>query len=183
MIALVLFPILVVWFWLGKLPVPNGFFSITSRLPVDVDLSTIRLQLRFYACLVDMIPAIICMMSFYYLSKLFSLYAQNIIFSLENVLCIRKLGIFLLCQVAANLLIQPINSVILTYDAKPGEHLISIGIGGDEFSSLIIGGAVIVASWIMEEARKLDEEKILNCMSMRKKLNILDRGEAYENHN
>lgn len=161
MIALIVFPILVVWFWIGKLPVPNGYFSVTSRLPVDVDLNTLRLQLRLYACLVDMIPAVISMMSFYYLSKLFSLYAQNIIFSLENVLCIRKLGFFLLYQVAANILIQPIMSIILTFDAKEGEHLIGIGIGGDEFSSLIIGGAVIVASWIMEEARKLEEERAL----------------------
>ena len=83
------------------------------------------------------------------------------IFKLQNVMYTRKIGYTLLLQVLATLLIQPIVSLILTMDAPKGGHTIAIGLSGDEISNLVIGGIVVVISWIMEEGRKLQEETSL----------------------
>lgn len=157
---IVLYPILVAIVWLGGIiPFASSSF-ITTRFP-DIELSSVRFGLRFYACLIDMIPTAIDMLSFYYLAKLFQLYSRRIIFSYQNVRYIRKIGFTLLWSVFAYLLVQPILSIILTWDAPQGGHMVTLGFGSDDLSNLIIGGVVVLISWIMEEGRKLEEETAL----------------------
>jgi len=101
-------------------------------------------------------------MGFYYLSQLFMLYAKNIIFSLHNMLLIRKIGYTLVAQVLVSIIItQPLLSFMLTKDAIPGQLFIQSGVGGDEISNLLIGGIVILISWVMAEGRKLADEQAL----------------------
>jgi hypothetical protein len=95
---------------------------------------------------------------FYYLMRLFQLYAKSIIFSYQNVLFIRKAGYMLLLQVMATMCVQPLLTIILTLNAGKGEHIITIGFSGDELSTLVVGGIVVLISWIMEEGRKLGDE-------------------------
>jgi hypothetical protein len=108
-----------------------------------------------------MIPTVITMMTFYYLVKLFQLYANNIIFSDQNVSYLRKIGLLFFYQVIASIVIQPIISMILTFDAAKGGHIISLSFGGEDVSRLVIAGIAILISWIMEEGRKLEEETAL----------------------
>lgn len=157
---LILYPLVVIAVWLGGISPPKGYFT-TARLPIDIELDSIRFALRGAACLVDMIPTACVMMSFYYLVKLFQLYAKNIVFSYENVKYIRKIGIMLFLQVVATMLIQPVLSLILTLDAAKGGHVIALGLGSDEITNLVIAGIVILISWVMEEGRKLEEEQTL----------------------
>lgn len=159
---LIIYPILVMATWLSGIQIPVQDFSF-ARLPVDVDIQSLRFGIRFWACVVEMIPTFVVMMGFYYLIKLFDLFSQNIIFDLKNVILIKKIGYTYLGQVIASLLTQPILSLVLTMDALPGTkgHVIAVGIGCDEVSNLIIGGIVVLISWIMEEGRKLEEEKAL----------------------
>lgn len=156
----VLYPVFIIAYWLGGLSLPEGYFAM-SRIPIDIALNTIRLDLRLYACLVYMIPTAIVMLSFHYLSKLFHLYARNIIFSYENVDYIRKLGMTLLLETLAFILVQPILTIILTWDAPKGQHIMAIGFSGDDLSYLVIAGIVLLISWVMEEGRKLEEDRAL----------------------
>ncbi len=155
-----IYPMLVLNMWLGAVSIPSHCLAI-ARLPVEVDLQSLRISVRLLACLVEMVPTAIIMLGFYYLSQLFKLYSQNSIFGLQNVILIKKIGLTLIAQVLSSFVIQPILSIILTMDAKPGNHLISLGIGNEEISNLVIGGIVVLISWIMEEGRKLEEEKRL----------------------
>lgn len=155
-----IYPIFIIAYWLNIISVPRGYFAV-SRYLVDVDINTLSINLRLIACFIDMIETSVVLMSFNYLTKLFNLYSENIIFSYQNVHYIRKLGYTLLWQVVASLLAQPLLSVVLTFNAPPGQHMISLGIGNQEISTLLIGGIVILISWIMEEGRKLEEEKSL----------------------
>lgn len=160
-LLLLIYPLLVISTWLGWITIPIEAFSFT-RLPVEVDLQSLRFLTRFLACMVQMIPTLIVMMGFYYLIQLFKLYSQNIIFGPQNVILIKKIGFNLIAQVIISLLItQPLLSLVLTMDAPPGGHEIAIGFGNEEISNLIIGGIVVLISWVMEEGGKLEEEKNL----------------------
>lgn len=155
------YPLLVISTWLSLITIPVEAFTFT-RLPVDVDLQSLRFMTRFLACMVQMIPTIIVMLGFYYLIQLFKLYAQNIIFDPKNVILIKKIGYTLIAQVFVSLLItQPLLSFILTMDALPGQREIAVGFGSEEISNLIIGGIVVLISWVMAEGGKLEEEKNL----------------------
>jgi len=157
---IILYPLSVISMWLGLITFPQGYFSF-GRLPVNVDLHSLRLTVRILACLVEMIPTLIVMMGFYYLIQLFKLYSQNSIFGMENVILIRKTAYTFIGQVIASFVTQPILSLVLTMDAPVGGHTIAIGLGSDEVSNLVIGGIVVLISRIMEEGRKLEEEKTL----------------------
>lgn len=144
--------------WFSSMPIE---YVMSIQLPVDVDLPSQRLTIRILSCIVLMVPTIIVMVGFYYLIQLFKLYARNTIFGLNNVILIKKIGITFLAQAFAIILIQPILSIILTMDAPPGGHMIAIGVGSHEISNFVIGFIVVLISWIMEEGRKLEEEKNL----------------------
>lgn len=159
-VLIVLYPVFVTCSWFGIVDMQKDYF-VFSRLPVDVDIHTLRFPIKFSAFLIDMIPVIFTMLGFYYLIQLFNLYANNIIFSFKNILYIRKIALNFFMQVLANILIQPFLSIILTFDAPKGGHIISIGAGSPEISTLIIAGIAFLVSWIMEEGRKLEEESSL----------------------
>lgn len=152
------YPIFIVAVWLFGISLPVGYFSI-SRLPVETELNTVRLSLRVLACLIYMIPTFMVMMIFYRLSQLFALYAKNVIFSEQNIICIRKIGFLLLWQGLANTLVQPFLTAILTWDAPKGQHIMAMGISADDVTYLMIGSVVVLIALIMEEGQKLEEEK------------------------
>lgn len=159
-ILMLTLPLLTIAYWFGLISLPKEYFSM-FRVPVDVDITTLRFNLKLAACLIDLIPTGIVLLGFYYLIKLFELFSNQIFFGLQNVTYIRKIGFNLLLQFAASILVQPFISLILTFDAPKGGHTIAIGMGNNEISTLLIGTVVILFSWIMEEARKLEEEKSL----------------------
>ncbi len=160
-LLMVVFPILVIAYWFGFINMPKENYISMFRIPVDVDLHSLRFQLKLVACLVDLIPTSIVVMGFHYLIKLFELYSKTIFFTAANVLYIRKIGFNLLWQFAASILIQPFLSIILTFDAPKGGHMISIAMGNPEVTVLLTGIIVILISWVMEEGCKLEEEKSL----------------------
>lgn len=158
---LFLYPIMVIGTCMGWFSMFPIEYVASIRLPVDVDLPSLRLTVRILSCLILMIPTVIVMFGFYYLIQLFKLYAKNTIFDLNNVTLIKKIGITFIVQAIANIIIQPVLSIVLTMDAPPGGHVIAIGVGSHEVSNFVIGFIVVLISWIMEEGRKLEEEKQL----------------------
>lgn len=159
-ILLIIYPCIQASIWLGFLPTMNGYFS-GLHLPIPVNLEALRFQWRLLGFLVALVPTSIIMFGFYYLIKLFQLYVKGVVFAQQNIYYIRKIALMFLLQVVATIVIQPFLSLILTLDAAPGGHIISIGLRGEEISNLIIAGIVFLIAWIMEEARKLDEERAL----------------------
>lgn len=157
---LVLYPFLVMAPWFGIID-QNNYINAALILPVDVKIATLRWGIKLPALLLEFIPAFCVMLSLYYLIKLFQLYANNIIFSYQNVFLIRKIASVLFLEVLLIILVQPFLSLILTMDAPKGGHIISIGAGSPEITTLIIAGIAWLVSWIMEEGRKLEEETAL----------------------
>jgi len=158
---IILYPAIIISMWFGLLSIPPGYFSF-SNLPILVDFNLLLPSIRLEACAVQMMSAIIVMLEFYYLCKLFKLYANNIIFSLQNMILIRKIGYTLVAQVLVSVIaVQPLLSFTLTKNAIPGQGFIQTGVGGDEISNLLIGCIVILISWIMAEGRKLADEQAL----------------------
>jgi len=158
---IILYPAVIICMWFGLIAIPSGFFTF-SRLPIVVDFGALEPSIQLAGCAIQLLSAIATIMGFYYLSQLFTLYSKNIIFSLQNMLLIRKIGYTFVAQVLVSIMItQPVLSFVLTKDAIPGQRFISSGIGSDEISNLLIAGIVILISWIMAEGRKLADEQAL----------------------
>ncbi len=93
------------------------------------------------------------------LRELFKLYERAIVFSERNVNCFRRLGYTLISWVFANLIFVVLISVVLTFNNLPGERVVVAQFGSSDVVTLIIGAIVLLVSWVMEEASRLENEQ------------------------
>ena len=112
---------------------------------------------------------------FWKLAQLFRLYERGKIFAAETIRCIKVLGMICLIgwvvSASARFLPQPevipqnppvrVKSVIVSkLTFKLGFFTFDFGTGID-FGLLFVGSSVVLAAWIMDEGRKIQEEQEL----------------------
>ncbi len=129
-------------------------------LPVRVDRE-ISDFCRLLGFLVDMIPLAAAIYGLLKLRDLFQLYGNGLIFTEENVNCLRSLGRTLLVWVACDILRYALLSIVLTLGSPPGKGLLVVGINSGDLTGVFVGIVVLIISWVMDEARKLEEEQAL----------------------
>lgn len=129
-----------------------------SGLPFVLPLSLWSRGLGF---VVSMIPATVDMVVLWYLIKLFSLYARGDVFTATNVRYIRRVGVAMLIGQALNPFYQSLLTIAITLGNPKGQRMISLGIGSSNLSEIVTAIMIIVVAWIMDEARKLQEEQAL----------------------
>lgn len=147
-------PLLTLLYWCLFNYLPDG---IRPLQPYTMgELSPLTAALAFLASL---LPASVAVFGLLTLTRLFKLYENATYFSVENVKLFRRLGITLMLWVGANLLCTSLLSVITTFNNPPGERMLMATFGFSDLAMLLIGGIVILISWIMDEGRKLEEEQ------------------------
>ncbi len=130
-----------------------GFSYFFQQQPL-----TINFKSKVLAIVVMSIPTSIVMYGLFKLKKLFSNYAANQIFTQENVLIYRKLGISLFALVVADILMEPLLSLALSFQNPVGSRFITFGFGLTEIITLIIGFIVMMISFVMHKAYELELE-------------------------
>jgi hypothetical protein len=171
---LVCTPILYILYWVffndlpvlarsGGLPptivMPRLFVRVSGLSPIIVS-QDLSMKFRFTAFIVSLIPMSIDIAGLLTLVKLFKLYEKGKIFTIDNVKCFRRLGYILIIWAFASVLYDMIISGVLTHtQIKP--LLFGMSLRSADLTTLIIGGIVLVISWVMNEGCKLEEEHAL----------------------
>jgi len=142
-------------FWFSFNRLPEAFFqslpiSPTTPLPLPV------LAAGFVASL---LPIGVMVYGLATMRRLFQLYENGEIFSGQNVRCFRHLGYAIVAWVIASTVYTPLLSVIITATNPPGEKSLVIQFGSTQLAALIAGGIVMLIAWVMEEGRKLEDER------------------------
>ncbi len=148
-------PVFTLLYWLFFNSLPAGF---TTELPVSAK-QTLPPATMTLAFLVSLIPASVAIYGLSTLKKLFQLYTKAIVFSEKNADCFRRLGYTLIAWVFANMIFTTLISIVISYGNPPGERMMVVGFGTSEISTLIIGAIVVLVSWVMNEATKLEDEQ------------------------
>jgi len=65
----------------------------------------------------------------------------------------------LISWVVANLLFVVLISIVLTFNNAPGDRMMVAQFGISDIGTLIIGAVVVLLSWVMSEASKLEDEQ------------------------
>jgi hypothetical protein len=140
----------------------NRLYPVLAMLslPVPVDHDLPRLS-RFFGFLADLIPLGVMIYGLRRLRELFSLYERGLIFTADNVQCYRSLGRILFVWVACNVLNHTLLGLVLTIDNPPGHRLLVLALNSGDFTGMFVGAVVLTVSWIMDEARKIQEEQAL----------------------
>jgi len=141
------------WLFYNQLPT-NHFFLLHDQIKDELSLS-MRLQLF----LASLIPIGILTYGVFNLIKLFGLYEKKIVFNTENVCLYRRLGFVAISWVISKFIYLPICSIIISFHQSDNKLSISLGLQSVDLFVLVTGAIVILVSWIMDEARRLEEEQ------------------------
>lgn len=156
--SIVCLPVLCGVFW----ALFNRIYALVPMIPlpvrVDHDLPALT---RFLAFLCDLLPLGVIIYALMRLKTLFLLYERGSIFTEENVQCFRSLGRALILWVGCDIVNRTLLGIVLTLDNPPGKRLLVIGLDGGDFTGTFVGIAVLTISWVMDEARKMQEEQAL----------------------
>jgi len=108
-----------------------------------------------------MLPGAAAMYGFLCLARLFRRFGRGEMFSAATVGLLRRLGWAVLAAQGLLVVQGTLTSLILTMDNLPGRHILTVGFDSATLSGAVTGVIVILASWVMDEARKLREEQDL----------------------
>jgi len=96
-----------------------------------------------------------------FLIKLFRLYEQGIIFALQAVSCLRRLGYVLLVSQVLQMVYDLLISLTVTWHNPIGHRMIVVSISGTNIAIVLASLLLLLISWIMAEACKLQAEQQL----------------------
>ncbi len=135
---------------------PADLPKFGTRVIGWTDLNEVQKLLGF---LINLLPLAFSMAALIYLSQLFGAFERLKLFEKKNVQILKRAGWTLVWgQIIYPLYIAGL-SLALTYRNPIGQRNISIGIGPHQIEILAIGLSILLASWIFEEAAKIQEEQ------------------------
>lgn len=138
------------------------FWAIQSTIPLPVPVKHHLGEVtRFLGFLVGLIPLAATLYGVQILRELFTLYEGGSIFKARNVGCIRRLGWILIVWVVCEKIRWSLLSIVLTLENPPGQRLLVVSFSGEDFTWVFVGIVVLTISWVMDEARKLEEDQAL----------------------
>lgn len=129
--------------------------------PEPVLLHILSWKEKCLGFLVSLLPTTIDLIVLYCLIKLFRLYEQGEIFSINNVKYIRNIGYALLIGQLLNPIYQGLMGIVLTWNNPKGHRFAAISLDQTNLGILLVGLMVILISWIMTEGCRLREEQQL----------------------
>jgi hypothetical protein len=154
--GMLLTPALVAVFWLYV-----GQNSVLQRqLPVEMDPDLPELA-KVWGFGVSMLPGAVVMYILAQLSRLFGLYEQGQFFTRANVAIFQRLGWSILAWAGCDFLRIVGLGIVLTLHRPAGQRLLVVNFSSDQVLMALIGMVVLTISWVMDEARKIEEERAL----------------------
>lgn len=133
----------------------SGFLGVP---PGIVLIGNIPLVSQLLALAVAALPVGLGIYGLYWLRRLFGLYRQGRIFSVDNSRCLKA---FAWTQIASGLL-QPFVgaalSVIVSWHNPPGERVLAIEVGSNTVGTILFGLLILVIAWVMGEASRVADE-------------------------
>lgn len=140
----------------------SGMHTYTAQgIPEKAILHTLTMGEKTLGCLVSAIPMLVEMFILYSLIKLFRLYANGEIFSINHVRNIRNIGYALLIGQVCEPFYQFVMGLVLTLNNPPHHRYAAITLDQTNIGILLTALLVILISWIMAEGCKLHEEQQL----------------------
>jgi hypothetical protein len=131
---------------------PEGYVNLTN-----ISWTSILKLLGFSAEIIGVLPFII---SLFFLKAIFENYKKRDIFTIKNAILYRRLGFLFLISA---LVIKPLSEMLMilavTFTNPPGHRYLTISYGTPNFISLFYGILVIIVSWVMLEANRMNDEQ------------------------
>lgn len=124
-------------------------------------MHTVTLSEKLLIFSIGLVPFLLKLGLIYFIIKLFKLYEKGEIFTLQNVKYIRKAGYALLLNELISPIYQFMVGIILTIKNPAGYRYASVTFTQYNVGMVLTALMIILISWIMVEACKLNEDQQL----------------------
>lgn len=142
-------------------PMQGGFFNVIPKSYQPLIMNHFTLNTRIAGFFVSCIPLLVKLIVLYSLIKLFSLYERFEFFSTQNVMHIRNTGYALLLLEVIKPVSDFVLGFVLTSANPPGFRIAMVTMDDANIGMILTAMLIILASWIMSEGHKLQEEQQL----------------------
>jgi len=165
-ILFVVLPVLLIMAWAqsaGTFEMVEGVINL-NYVPAAYSgsiLHPLNLSEKLLVLGAGCLPLLVQLYILFSLVRLFKLYEQGVIFSMNNVRYIRNIGYALIVTQIPTALYQALMGFILTSRNPPGHRFASITLDQTNIGIILVALMVILISWIMLEGCKIREEQQL----------------------
>lgn len=159
-----------VFFWVLYFPNPMNTLSETAKMNPTITMHGVLITSSGF----------LMFFWFWKLAQLFKFYERGLIFAEETIRCIKVLGIICVCgwlmMAALHFVPRPDYMPFQPPQPPPGSHRVIVSVvshpyhlgffsfdfgTGLDFGLLFVSASVVLAAWIMDEGRKIQEEQAL----------------------
>jgi Protein of unknown function (DUF2975) len=144
-----------IWVWLSPSAVET---LVVPRLGLGAMPVTVDVWTRVMGFAVCTVPMVALVWLLYHAYALFDGYRLGHLFTDEASLRLRHIGVSLLALALLRPLTATLLGVVLTLSNPPGQRLIAIGIGFDDYIIAALSGLLLAIGHVMVEAKRLADD-------------------------
>ena len=134
------------------LQTPEGLMTLA-----EIKWSLVSKTIGFFSEIIGLLPFLL---SLFTLKLLFQNYQRKEIFTVRNARLYRRLGLLLFLDALVAMPLQNLLMILaVTFSNPPGHRYLTVSFGTPNMKPLFCGILVIVISWVMLEASKLQDEQ------------------------
>lgn len=161
-IFLIVIPLFSCFFWL-VCGTPYDFLSASGIVSFSSDVSSYTTQPLTYGtkivlCIIDLFTDCIYLYALMVLIHLFRNYERCEIFSLNNVICYRKLSYCVFYWIAGSFIQNTLFSVIVSFHNPVGQRVVNFGVSDSQVTAFVFGLVILIISYVMKEGYLLADE-------------------------
>jgi Protein of unknown function (DUF2975) len=113
---------------------------------------------RLRAVLVSLLPAMAGQYALWHLWRLIGRYAQGDVFGPPAMAALDRFARGLLALVLAQIAARTLMSVALTWDYPPGQRVLSVGLGSNDYMLLLFAAVLVAITRVMHHAASIAED-------------------------
>ena len=134
---------------------PDWLLSRMTDLPAGTTMTPFKYAATIGIIWIALLPLFGALA---HMRGLFRLYRQGQILTDACARHILRTGQWLITLAGTTLLIQPLLTLLMTYDNAPGQKVLAVGIDKSMLGVLLAGGLLVTFGWVMREAADVARE-------------------------
>jgi Protein of unknown function (DUF2975) len=144
-----------IWIWFSPTAVETMVVPGLGLAGAPVALDVWTRAAAFAVCI---LPMSVLGWMLYQAYELFDSYRLGRVFTDEAPIRLRRIGLSLMALALVRPITATLLGVVLTLSNSPGQRILSIGIGIDDYMIAAIGGLMLAIGHVMVEAKRLADD-------------------------
>jgi Protein of unknown function (DUF2975) len=137
---------------------PNAVFLDTMREQVGVHWRIDTAAQRSRGWLVSLLPTVVGSYALWQLWQLCGRYARGDVFGVATVRMLGRFARGLLAFAVCGIVTRTLMSLALTWDFPPGQRVLMIGLGSNDYLPLLFGVVLVAITQVMQQAARIAED-------------------------